>query len=269
MLKQKAPPHDQSFDKRAEFFKNQIYGTTKGKIRGAVVWRDLQEILRLFPAGRKLRILDAGGGFGYMATKLAALGHYVTLVDISQDMLDLGKRELAANPVSGEIVFIKGEVQKLAEILPDEKYDLVLCHAVLEWLVDPHPVIEILKGMLREGGVLSLLFYNRTALLFQSLVVGNFDYIRQGLVKKKRQKLTPITPLYISEVKRWICEAGLKPAGLSGVRIIHDYMRDKTEQISKFDDLLSFEMEYSRSEDFAHLGRYIHIWTEPLTVSEK
>jgi S-adenosylmethionine-dependent methyltransferase len=45
-------------------------------------------------------------------------------------------------------------------------------------------------------------------------------------------------------------------------------MRDKTEQVSKFDDLLSFELEYSRSEDFAHLGRYIHIWTEPLAESE-
>ena len=55
---------------------------------------------------------------------------------------------------------------------------------------------------------------------------------------------------------------------MSGVRIIHDYMRDKTEQVSKFDDLLSFELEYSRSEDFAHLGRYIHIWTEPLAESE-
>lgn len=264
MLKQKAPPHDQSFDNRAEFFKKQIYGTSKGKIRGAVVWRDLEEILAKPEMSRPLKVLDAGGGFGFMAMKLAALGHDVTLVDISQDMLDLGKRELDEHPVSGRITFIKGEVQKLNEILPGEKFDLVICHAVLEWLVDPKPVIGILKSMLDVNGVLSLMFYNRTALLFQSLVVGNFDYIRQGLVKKRRQKLTPITPLYISEVRRWLAESGLTVSGMSGVRIIHDYMRDKSEQVSKFDDLLSFELEYSRSEDFAHLGRYIHLWTEPL-----
>lgn len=268
MLKQKAPPHDQSFDNRAEFFKKQIYGTSKGKIRGAVVWRDLEEILARPEMSRHLRILDAGGGFGYIAMKLATLGHDVTLVDISQDMLDLGKRELEEHPVSGSITFIRGEVQKLNEILTDQKFDLVICHAVLEWLVDPKPVIGILKSMLAPDGMLSLMFYNRTALLFQSLVVGNFDYIRQGLVKKRRQKLTPITPLYISEVRRWLAENGFTVSGMSGVRIIHDYMRDKTEQVSKFDDLLSFELEYSRSEDFAHLGRYIHIWTEPLAESE-
>lgn len=264
MLKAPKAPEDKSFDNRAELFKKKIYGSTKGKIRAAVVWRDLEEILSNFPKDKVLNILDAGGGFGFMARKLADLGHNVTVVDISEDMLNLGIKELAENPVKGNLSFMKGALQDLQSILPMKKYDLVLCHAVLEWLVDPHPAIGILKSMLVKGGVMSLLVYNKTALLFQSLVVGNFDYIKVGLKKRRCQTLTPQTPLYIDEVLEWLKENNLEKECLSGVRVVHDYMRDKTDQINKFEDLLHYELLYSRHRDFAHLGRYVHIWTKPL-----
>lgn len=262
MLLKPKPIVDQSFDNRAEFFKKQIYGTSKGKIRAAVVWRDLEEILTKFPNGKSLKILDVGGGFGFMAQKLAALGHNVTVVDISSDMITLGKKELENLELSGTIDFIQGACQDILSIVGDKRYDLVMCHAVLEWLVDPKPVIKLLEECIADNGVLSLMFYNKTALLFQSLVVGNFDYIKAGLVKKRRQKLTPITPLYIDEVFAWVKEVGLSICQMTGVRIVHDYMRDKSEQNSKFEDLLHYELEYCRHKDFAHLGRYIHIWTD-------
>ncbi|MGN1392800.1 MAG: methyltransferase domain-containing protein [Succinivibrionaceae bacterium] len=266
MLKAPNPPKDQNFDNRAEFFKKQIYGTTKGKIRAAVVWRDLQEIINQFPKDKVLNVLDVGGGFGFMARKIAHLGHNVTVVDISEDMLSLGRLELTQDPVDGTLSFVQGAAQDIEAIFKDKKYDLVMCHAVLEWLIDPKPIIAKLKNMLAPSGVLSLLVYNKTALLFQSLVVGNFDYIKAGLVKRRRQKLTPQTPLYLEEVLQWINEQGLVLDKLSGVRVVHDYMRDKTDQINKFDDLLYYELLYSRHEVFSHLGRYIHIWTKPFNV---
>lgn len=265
MLKAPKPPTDQSFDNRAEFFKDHIYGTTKGQIRAAVVWRDLEEILHKFPQEKKLRVLDAGGGYGYMASKIAALGHEVEVVDISQDMIELGRRELLEHPVRGTLNFTQGAVQDLGELFKGTTFDLVMCHAVLEWLVDPKPVISILKERLAPGGVLSLLVYNKMGLLFQSLVVGNFDYIKAGLIKRRRQKLTPQTPLNIDEVKLWLKEENLELDGMSGVRVVHDYMRDKTEQISKFDDLLYYELLYSRHLHLAPLGRYVHLWTKPYT----
>ena len=52
---------DRNFDDIAEKFARNIYGTTKGKIRQAVVWQDLTRLLAQLPQ-RPLRILDAGGG---------------------------------------------------------------------------------------------------------------------------------------------------------------------------------------------------------------
>lgn len=50
---------DRNFDDIAEKFARNIYGTTKGKIRQAVVWQDLTGLLAQLPQ-RPLRILDAG-----------------------------------------------------------------------------------------------------------------------------------------------------------------------------------------------------------------
>ncbi len=57
---------DHSFDGMADKFAQNIYGTSKGKIRAAVVWQDLQGCLSRL-GDRPLRVLDAGGGFDYFA----------------------------------------------------------------------------------------------------------------------------------------------------------------------------------------------------------
>lgn len=56
---------DRNFDDIADKFTQNIYGTTKGKIREAVIWQDLNSLLDLLPS-KPLKILDAGGGEGLL-----------------------------------------------------------------------------------------------------------------------------------------------------------------------------------------------------------
>lgn len=250
---------DHSFDGLSEKFSQNIYGTSKGQIRTAVVWRDLEFALSQL-GNRKLRILDAGGGFGFFAQKFAELGHQVTLCDLSEDMLKLAETQIAEKQLNERITLIHCAIQDLPlHIQPNEQFDFVLCHAVVEWLVEPKPAMADLTKYLSVNGLFSLLFYNRDALLFQSLVVGNFDYIRAGLVKKRQQRLTPINPQVPADVYGWFAEWNMPLICRSGVRVIHDYMRHKEDQRGKFDDLLAMELQYCQQEPFVHLGRYMHV----------
>ena len=52
---------DRNFDDIAEKFSRNIYGTTKGQLRQAILWQVLDRVLEEI-GGRKLRVLDAGGG---------------------------------------------------------------------------------------------------------------------------------------------------------------------------------------------------------------
>src|SRR5690606_4679722 len=128
---------DRNFDGLAARFRKNIYGGLKGQIRLAVLARDFTEYLPIAPFGdqsRPLRILDAGGGQGQFSLALAEAGHQVVLCDISADMLAVAAETLADKAWSGDVQLVHCAIQQLADHIEDCQFDLVLCHAVMEWM---------------------------------------------------------------------------------------------------------------------------------------
>lgn len=251
---------DRNFDDIAEKFSQNIYGTTKGEIRQAVLWQDLDRLLTLMPL-RPLRILDAGGGEGGMTCEMAARGHQVIFCDISAEMLKRAEQAAIEKGVSDNIQFIHCAAQDVIHHL-EQPVDLVLFHAVLEWISDQRGALEALIQCLRAEGMLSLMFYNYNALLFRNITLGNFGYIQAGMQKKKRRTLSPDRPLEPQLVYNWLHEMQMKTIGKSGVRVFHDYTQNKQQQQQDFAALLELELRYCRQEPFVSLGRYIHVMAQ-------
>jgi S-adenosylmethionine-dependent methyltransferase len=250
-MKQKT---DRSFDGIAAKFQRNIYRSSKGKIRQQVLLRDLSELALL---RQPTTILDVGAGQGQLALALAAQGHSVHLTDISADMLELA-RQAAAEQALTNVSFEQTGLAELASSHP-QRYQLILCHAMLEWLANPEPAIAQLKQLLQPGGILSLMFYNKDAKRFGNIVFGNFDYVAADFQVKKKVSLNPQHPLPPEEVMRWCQQAGFSVLSKTGVRCFHDYLRDRTLQTSHFEQLLALELQYNRTEPYASLGRYQHV----------
>jgi S-adenosylmethionine-dependent methyltransferase len=244
---------DRNFDSIAAKFQQNIYNTTKGRLRQLVLQRDLLELPELQQASK--RVLDVGGGQGQLALWLAAQGHQVTLTDLSAEMLALAQQ--AANEQQVTMQIRQLSLQQLA----DEGLcaPVVLCHAVLEWLADPAAAIRQLWQLVEPGGVLSLMFYNVDAKRFSNIVYGNFNYVLRDLAYKKKVSLSPQNPLDPREVSQWCQDAGFVQLSKTGVRCFHDYLRDRSEQETEFDKLLEVELRYNRTEPYASLGRYQHL----------
>lgn len=246
---------DRNFDNLAGRFSQNIYNTTKGKIRQAVLMRDLLELPLL---ASPCSVLDVGGGQGQLALKLAALGHQVQLSDISADMLQIAKIQAAEQGVTERLRFIHSPLQQLNNHLNGSQYPLVLCHAVLEWLADPAAAIAELKQWVAPGGVLSLMFYNKDAHRFSNILYGNFDYVKADMRVKKPVRLNPQQPLASADVLEWCQQAGFSLLRKTGVRCFHDYLRDRSQQQSHYSELEALELQYNRQEPYASLGRYTH-----------
>lgn len=244
---------DRNFDSIAAKFQQNIYNTTKGRLRQRVLQRDLLELPLLQQPG--CRVLDVGGGQGQLALWLAGLGHQVLLTDLSSEMLALAREEATARQLSVQIQ--QWSLQQLAE--QQQTAPLVLCHAVLEWLAEPAEAIRQLYQLVEPGGVLSLMFYNVDAKRFSNIVYGNFNYVLRDLAYKKKVSLSPQNPLDPRAVADWCQQAGFIQLSKTGVRCFHDYLRDRSEQESEFDKLLEVELRYNRTEPYASLGRYQHL----------
>lgn len=249
--------HDQNFDDLSSRFRKNIYDTPKGKIRLNILWRDLLEKVPEIEKGG-LSILDAGAGQGNFALQLAQKNHHLTLCDLSTKMLQEAQVMFAEQGLESKVKFIHSPVQELSEHT-EEQYDLVLFHAVLEWLAKPEETFKQLLKFVKPGGYLSLMFYSRTGLIYQNLTRGNFDYILNDTLSGKGKSLTPTNPQDPQEVDRWLDEAGLTTLIKSGVRVFYDGIsRERRNQISE-DELIELEKEFSRIEPYCSLARYIHV----------
>ncbi|MFQ3192957.1 MAG: S-adenosylmethionine-dependent methyltransferase, partial [Paraglaciecola sp.] len=177
---------DQSFDKFADKFEKNIYGSTKGQLRHELLVHHLHDCIPL--KAMPLDILDAGGGTGVMTQVMLDLDHKVTLSDISSEVLLLAKNKL------GENINLDIQHKDILSLSTKKKYDLVVCHAVLEWLQHPFEVMHKLVELVKPGGYLSLSFFNHDAQLFGNMLYGNFNYVEQGMMSKNIVRLSPKNP---------------------------------------------------------------------------
>ncbi len=248
---------DRNFDDLADKFSQNIYGTRKGLVRQAILWDELDALLPSLPAG-PLDILDAGGGVGQISSGLAARGHRVTLCDLSAEMLKLAAAHAEEAGVSHNMQFRQISAQQAGEHL-DTPVDLVLFHAVLEWVADPQAVLQALWRTLKPGGVLSLMFYNAHGLTFRTLTLGNFGYLRANMTKRKKRTLSPDFPRDPQDVYQWLTECGFVIEQRTGIRVFSDYMKPQSGPGKSVEEIIEMERRYCRQEPFLSLGRYIHV----------
>lgn len=243
--------NDRNFDDIADHFSKKVYGSLKGQIRLAILKRDLAEHL----PSQRLKVLDVGAGLAQISLSLAT-HHDVIISDISQNMIN--KAKLSANELNVTPQFIVSPYQKLHQHLHKQKFDVILCHAVLEWLSDPKQIMTFFDEYLADDGVLSLCFYNPASLVYRNLVMGNF-YQLDKPKPADNKSLTPNNPVAYQDVQHWLSKQGYVILCQSGIRVFSDYAPLKRGGLNNPDDVMAMELKYSQTHPFWQMGRYLHI----------
>ncbi|SES78515.1 methyltransferase domain-containing protein [Thorsellia anophelis] len=252
--------YDRNFDDLAEKFCRNIYGSTKGKLRQIIVNEDLDNWLNSTTIAQKgqLNIIEAGGGDGRLAIEWAQKGHKVTFCDLSHEMVKRAESLAKSEQVDHLVTCIHAPAQLLSKYIT-QKADIIICHAVLEWVADQPSFLRALCNCLAEDGTLSLMFYNADAAFFRNTIMGNLKALVKGEVKRVDNSLVPMYPLSPPVVYDLIESLGLSIKTKTGVRVFHDYLHDPKLKINEFEALLALEQRYCREFPFVHLGRYIHV----------
>jgi S-adenosylmethionine-dependent methyltransferase len=247
------PLTDRNFDKMADKFESRIYGTFKGELRLEL----LQEDLSVLREGAPLDVWDAGCGSGRMALWFAQSGHRVTGCDISQKMIDLTR--VRFTEAGEEIALYHRPAQELVASLPPQ--DLILFHAVIEWLADPIGTLETLAQQVKPGGYLSLMFFNHHALIYRNAMRGEWrlKYLLEESWWGKGKNLTPPYPQKPEELVAWLEAHGFAIQTHTGIRVFHDYMHDEARDNTNMEELHELEQRYCRGETFRNMGRYVHL----------
>jgi len=245
-------------DDLAYRFKRKIYAGLKGDIRQDILKRDYEEFLPLYRKQQALKIFDAGGGQGQMSCYFASLGHQVVLCDISEKMLTLAAKAISEQSLSDRVTFLHESIGEVSA-QNEQTFDLVSCHAVLEWVDDPEGVINQCLKSLKPNGFLSLTYYNINGSIYKNLLRTNFKKLRKDLWQGRRGSLTPTSPLNPTDVNQWVDRLDVKVICESGIRVYYDYIFDLENRSRDPDAIREMELRYSRQNPFKHLGRYVHL----------
>lgn len=261
MVKQ-STQEDRNFDDLAKRFKRNIYDGSKGEIRLAVLNRDCAAHLPIKPfadSDTQWRILDAGGGQGQFSLRLAQAGHRVVICDISAEMLALAAAQVAELGLEDRVTLLHCAIQELPNVWPELNFDLVICHAVMEWMSEPQSLLPCLLNYVKPRGFISLTFYNLNAMIYKNLLRTNFKKVLERDFTGWRGSLTPINPQDPAQVLAWLKELPLHTLAHSGIRVFHDFIFNKEDRERDTASLLQLELAYSTTEPFRSLGRYMHL----------
>ncbi len=255
-----AERRDTSFDEIEDAFEAEVYGTSRGRVRLDVLWEDLVGALPALASGG-LSILDAGGGAGHLALRLARAGNRVLLADASPAMLRRAEASLREAGLAERVTLVHARVQSL-DATAIGRFDLVTCHAVLEWVADPADVLARLPRFLAAHGMLSLLFYNRNGAIARRVFRGDFGEAVRELESGCAPRPDGCLPLAEPDVLAWLEELGLRVRSRAGIRIFHDFLPESQRAPERLDALVELEKRFRAREPFASLAQHLHLVCE-------
>jgi len=107
-------------------------------------------IMALLPDSKPLNIIDIGCGNGFLAHKLAEMGHNVVGIDIAEDGIKIASRSYP------DIKFlVRSGYDNLDNLLNDSP-NLIVSSEVIEHLYYPQKFLKNIHGSLAKGGHLIL-----------------------------------------------------------------------------------------------------------------
>jgi SAM-dependent methyltransferase len=112
------------------------------------------------------RVLDFGSGLGITASRLAKVNEVVA-IEPNPVLVEASTRENGYRQIIGDIAELRKQ--------PDNAFDLVLCHNVLEYAEEQQDIFRELCRVTKAGGAVSLIKHNHAGRVLQCMMQNSLD----------------------------------------------------------------------------------------------
>ncbi len=107
------------------------------------------------------RLLEVGCGVGIDLVRFAAAGAHVAGIDLSQTAIELARQNFMQHELQADLHVMNGERMQF----PDNSFDAVYAHGVLQYTADPRRMLAEIHKVLKPGGEAIIMVYNRISWL--------------------------------------------------------------------------------------------------------
>lgn len=212
------------------------------------------------------KVLDAGGGTGKWARMFARRGYEVTVLDLSQEMLEQGVEYAKQEGLENKIKFIRGDICELP--FPNNEFDIVISQGnPVCYSEDPYKAIYELNRVAKNGADIVISVHNKLSMIhyfYYFMGKVSYDDIEKFCETNRIYIDYPIYAFTPNEL-RTVCEdLGLHIKSLVGKQLISGYVQSESYLKILSDDILfektiDLEKKYWNTEEAIGMASHLEI----------
>lgn len=213
----------------------------------------------------QMNILDVGGGNGLDSIPFAKQGHHTDIVDYSQEMLADVQSQAVQENIQENISTHLTDVKNIHNLFPENHFDLILCHNVLQYIDDVPALLKNFSKLLKPDGIVSIISINRYSIPYRSAFSeGDLaEALAQLNTRTSKAKIfdAVMTNYSADEIKVLLENIGFVPEGDYGIRCICDYWGDNERKLDPviFEKIEQLEFALTDQHPYKLLARYFQI----------
>ena len=254
MMRDKKEEVEEFYDKIAEEY-DKLYESPYWKLYHEITWQNIKQFL---PKKKNAFILDAGGGTGYWAIKLAKLGYKVILTDISEKMLKVAKRKIKKQKLEKRIEIRRVDIRDMS-CFPSNCFDMTLAEGdPVSYCLKPKKAIRELARVVKPNSHVIVSVDSKYPVISRLIAEESFNkipkFIRSGILEHEH-KFQAFSP---EELRSLFENSGLKVIRIIGKPILVQVIpKEKREEIIKkhFRKILNLELKYCDNPELGWIWR--------------
>jgi len=253
MVRREVKELARKYDLLAEGYDETIHSELSAQIRNQIIFSTLDAFINRRPS----KILDAGGGTGFYSIPLALKGHEITVLDISEKMLQKARENARTHGVSEKVKTIQGSMDSLE--FPDSYFGVILCHLAFGY-AKPSQTLSEFYRVLKDGGFLSLTVANRYFYSIKESLKGDLlkaeEILETDHFFEAPHGIPKIETFTKSEIVNLCSDANFEVLRVKGIKVVTDYLSEIPRDTKM---LKRLEEKMSDIEDLSSLARHIYL----------
>ena len=202
------------------------------------------------------KVLDFGSGFGLVADFLAQ-NNQVIAIEPNDEMIAERQQKFHYQKLQGSLEMLKD--------IPNARFDLIVCHNVLEYVDTPALYLAEFSRLLKKGGQISLVKHNEVGRIMQTVVFANDTNLALDLLSGQSYQshtMGQATYYDLADLLQKVT-AELTVQNYQGIRIFYGFQDNAVKTaVAWREKMLKIELAVCQQSPYRDIAAFQHIWLQ-------